>query len=131
LFTTLWTRRAELDIKGCLSAYLYVCIRNRVIKLISRKQVESAYFTSLGLFLEQGSPIADHLVREKELARTIEREIGELPPKMRTIFNLSRKEHLSHGEIADRLGLSAATVKKQVNNALKVLRVKLQHFLLF
>ncbi len=55
----------------------------------------------------------------------IEKEIGALPPKMREVFELSRKENLSHKEIAEKLNLSEKTVKKQVNNSLKILRSKL------
>lgn len=130
LFVTLWNRRSVLPVTTCLSAYLYTSVRNSVLKIISHKRVESAYFTSIKTYFREGSAVADHLVRQKELAFAIEKEINELPPRMRTIFNLSRKGYLSHGEIADRLSLSPATVKKQVNNALKILRVKLGHFLL-
>jgi len=48
-----------------------------------------------------------------------------LPPKMKTVFELSRKANLSHKEIATQLDLSESTVKKHVNNALKILRGKL------
>lgn len=129
LFAALWNRRTDICIKTCLSGYLYTAVRNRVIKTISHKQVESAYFTSIREYFREGVAITDHRVREKELATAIEREINALPPRMRTVFNLSRKECLSHAEIAARLDLSSATVKKQVNNALKILRVKLSHFL--
>jgi RNA polymerase sigma-70 factor (ECF subfamily) len=47
---------------------------------------------------------------------------------MREVFELSRKQHLSHKEIAEQLGISEKTVKSQVNNALKILRVKLGIF---
>ena len=55
----------------------------------------------------------------------VEAEIAALPPKMREIFELSRKAHLTHRQIAEKLGLSEKTVKKQVNNSLKILRSKL------
>jgi RNA polymerase sigma-70 factor (ECF subfamily) len=55
----------------------------------------------------------------------IDREIDALAPKMREIFLLSRRSNLSHKEIAQKLGIAEPTVKKQVNNALKTLRVKL------
>lgn len=38
---------------------------------------------------------------------------------------MSRKEHLSHKEIAERLSVSENDVSKQVNNALRILRTKL------
>ena len=55
----------------------------------------------------------------------IEKEIAALPPKMREIFELSRKANLNYREIADRLNISDKTVKKQMSNALKILRSRL------
>jgi RNA polymerase sigma-70 factor (ECF subfamily) len=50
---------------------------------------------------------------------------------MKQVFEMSRKEFLTHKEIAERLGTSEETVKKQITNSLKLLRVKFdQHFFL-
>jgi RNA polymerase sigma-70 factor (ECF subfamily) len=38
------------------------------------------------------------------------------------VFRLSRQEHLTHREIADRLNISEETVKKQIYLALKILK---------
>ena len=125
LFTTLWQKRAEIEITGQLSGYLYTAVRNRVLDCIARKQSESAYVQALQQFIDNGEAVTDHRVREQQLAAVIEQEIANLPPQMRTVFELSRKAHLSHREIAERLDLSELTVKKQVNNALKILRGRL------
>lgn len=125
LFTTLWDKRKELEIKGHLSGYLYTSVRNRVIKFISHQQVESVYISSLATSINAGTCITDHRVRENSLAEIIEKEIQELPEKMREVFILSRKHNLSHKEIAIQLGIEESTVKRQVSNALKILRIKL------
>ncbi|MNI50552.1 RNA polymerase sigma factor [compost metagenome] len=64
-------------------------------------------------------------MRNRELAERIELEVAQLPAKMREVFELSRNAHLSHREIALRMDISDKTVKKQMNNALKILRLKL------
>jgi RNA polymerase sigma-70 factor (family 1) len=133
LFASLWTKREELFLKTHLSGYLYQAIRNRVIDVISHKKVESAYMVSLQYFIDHSEAVTDHLVRENELSALIEKEISALPPKMREVFELSRRANLSHKEIAGKLELSEMTVKKHVNNALKILRGKfgLISFLLY
>lgn len=130
LFISLWQNHASLDLKTTLAAYLYTAARYRVFDCVSHKQVEHKYFRSLKEFVDKGEYNTDHKVRERELMAIIEREISALPARMREIFNLSRKENLSHMQIATQLDLSEKTVKKQVNNALKVLRVKLGFFIL-
>lgn len=125
IFAILWTKKETLDIKTSLSSYLYSAVRNKILDLIARQQVETKYVNSLQHFLDQGTCITDHTVREKLLTQLIDKSIADLPPKMKEVFELSRKQKLSHKEIALRLNLSEQTVKKQVNNALKILRTKL------
>ncbi|MDB5117490.1 MAG: polymerase subunit sigma-70 [Mucilaginibacter sp.] len=125
LFTTLWIKRETLEFKTNLSGYLYTAVRNRVLDYISHQQIESAYIISLQKFIDKGVAITDHRVRLNMLQEVIEKEIACLPAKMREIFELSRKSQLSHREIAEKLDISEKTVKNQVNNALKILRVRL------
>lgn len=125
LFAHLWNKRKEFEVKGSLSAYLATAVRNKILDIISHQQVESKYVDSLQGFLDEGHCITDHRVRERQMQELIEQGIAELPPKMREVFELSRKHQLSHKQIAEQLNLSEQTVRKQVNNALKILRVKL------
>jgi RNA polymerase sigma-70 factor (family 1) len=125
LFVSLWNRRSTLQLTGELSSYLYQAVRNRVFRVIERQGLASNHLQSIHQFVISGNNVTDYLVREHMLRAMIEREIDALPEKMKEIFILSRKMNLSHKEIADELEISDATVKKQVNNALKILRSKL------
>jgi RNA polymerase sigma-70 factor (family 1) len=125
LFAGLWNKKENLMVKSSLAAYLYTAVRNRILDVISHQQVETRYVSSLQNFIEEGYCITDYQIRERQLAVLIEKGISELPPKMREVFELSRKQVMSHKEIAAQLNLSEQTVRKQVNNALKILRVKL------
>ncbi|HWV74606.1 MAG TPA: RNA polymerase sigma-70 factor [Pseudosphingobacterium sp.] len=128
IFTSLWNKRAELQINN-LAGYLYIANRNQVIKLIAHKKISSVYFDWLQTMTEEGADITDHAIQEKQLQELVDGEVRKLPSKMRLVFNLSRKAHLSHKEIAAKLHLSEATVKTQVKNALRILRSKLEAFL--
>lgn len=125
LFTTLWLRRDEISIISNLSGYLYQSIRNKCLDQIAHKAVKDRYVESLATFLENGVCITDEQMREKELSELIEKEISCLPVKMREVFELSRFKEYSYNEIAEELNISDKTVKKQVHNALQILRKKL------
>ena len=125
LFSSLWDKHKNLQISTSLAAYLYAAARYRVFDYIARSKVESGYIESIRNFADLNQTEADYRVREKQLIACVEAEIAALPPKMREIFELSRKAHLTHRQIAEKLGLSEKTVKKQVNNSLKILRSKL------
>ncbi|HMG07426.1 MAG TPA: RNA polymerase sigma-70 factor [Mucilaginibacter sp.] len=128
VFFYLWDKRDTIIFNTSLSAYLYSAVRYKFFNLLDHKKVRSNYIDSFKEFIENGNIEADYAIREKELTALIEKEISLLPPKMREIFELSRKAQLSHKEIAEKLNISEKTVKNQVNNALKQLRVKLGMF---
>ena len=125
LLASLWLKKDELVLKHTLSGYLYMSVRNRIFDLLARKKINKDYVVSIQQFAEENNINTDALVRQKQLAEIIDREIALLPARTREIFELSRKGYLSHREIAERLDISEQTVKTTVNNALKTLRVKL------
>ena len=63
------------------------------------------------------------------MAAIIEREVDALPEKMREIFLLSRDETRSYKEIGEQLDISEKTVRNQVYNALRLLKVKINFLL--
>jgi RNA polymerase sigma-70 factor (family 1) len=127
LFITLWNNRETIQIQTSLSAYLFAAVRNRIIRIFSHERVRSDYTDSLLLFsrLHPGVANTDYLVRERDLKAQIQLEIARLPEKMRKVFVLSREASLTQHEIAGELGISKATVNKQVKNALRILRLRL------
>lgn len=129
VFFCLWNKRTELRIHSNLSGYLYAATRNKILDRFAHSKVKCAYEASLQKFLEEGDCITDQAVREHELRNLIEEEIAALPAKMRKVFEFSRKDSYSHREISALLNISEETVKKQVHNALKILKIKLTAFL--
>lgn len=125
VFLTLWNKKEEIDETSNLSGYLYTAIRNKILNLFAQKKVRDRYEDSVLQFTEKGVTLTDHLIREKQLAELIEKEIGAMPEKMREIFVLSRRQHLKNKEIAEKLGISEHTVATQLKRALKFLRTKL------
>lgn len=128
LFTYLWQKKEEIEITSYLSGYLYTSVRNRVINNIAHKDITSQYYDFKRNSSHYIVSSTDHLVREKQLSDIIEKEISALPERMREVFELSRFHHLSHREIANRLNITELTVKKHVNKALRILRIKLDLF---
>jgi len=126
LFLTLWNNRESLMITGDLSPYLYSAKRNRIINVITHQKVADRYIDSFQHYLDNvSSDTTDHLIRHNELKAFIEAEIAALTPRMRLVFELSRKTNLTRKEIAERLNISEETVKSQMHGALKILKMKL------
>ena len=127
VFVKIFSTRGRLDTKIPLRNYLYAAVRNAVINLFAHRNVGERYITHLTNFMNNydDENSADVRLLEKELEEFIEKEILNLPPQMRLFFEASRKEGLSHKEIAERYNRKESTVSKQISNALQRIRAKL------
>ena len=122
VFIWLFEKAEDLDINISLSGFLYVAVRNRVFNTIKRNKLKDNYLVEIAAFADNMVYDTDRHLHMQELTVVIEREINLMPLKMREIFNLSRKSHLSHKEIAAELGISEHTVSTQIQRALIRLR---------
>lgn len=126
LFLKLWTEHMGLQITGRLSVYLYTAVRNRIINTITHQQVASRYIDSFLSYIEQiDYQSADYLARHNDLQAFVQKEIDNLQPRMREVFELSRNSSLTRKEIAEKLGVSEQTVKSHMHSALKILKARL------
>jgi RNA polymerase sigma-70 factor (family 1) len=126
VFATLWFKREDNLPTSNLAGYLYTAVRNKIFDLFAHQQVQAKYLDSLNDYLStQASVHTDSLARENQLRAYIEKEIQALSPKMRKIFEMSRKENLTHKEIAEQLGTTENNVSTQLTTALRILRTKL------
>jgi len=132
LFCSVWKNRKKLNLTVNLKVYLYTSVRNRIFNIYKHNKIRSDYIEYYN-HIDPETVSSDENYRLRELIAIIESEINALPPQMRLVFEMSRNQHLSHKEIADELDLSPLTVKKHINNSLKILRVKLgpYFFMLF
>ena len=131
-FIKLWNAAPNLPDHTALGAYLYTMVRNSVLNIIAKSSVHASYRSDLERFMVDGYELSDHLIREKILAKLIEQEIQQLPPRMREVFERKRIDHLSYKEIAEAMDISELTVKTQMNKAITILRRKLgNHIALF
>jgi len=125
VFIGLWNKSDNIQIQSSLSAYLFSATRNKVLNLIRDKKTRVGYTDLFSLYIDKHKNVILEQIEERELLQTIEAVIQSLPEKMRTVFELSRNEHLSHQEISEKLSISEGTVKRQISNALQILRREL------
>jgi len=126
VFQMLWEKSPTLNIHTSLSSFLYTSLRYRILDKLKRDKIEDRFLNTLQTEIESGVSSTDDAMAEKEFARKIEEGLNMLPPKMRTVFELSRMNDYSYREISKELNLSENTVKKQISNSLKILRKSIQ-----
>ncbi|ACU03579.1 RNA polymerase sigma factor [Pedobacter heparinus] len=129
LFLTLWQKKGTIILTTSLSSYLYQSVRNRIFDFIAHQKVENNYLDSIRDFALNGQLITEDQIRMKELNIIIEKEISALPERMRKVFEMSRLTDLSYKQIGERLDISDKTVKQQVYNAVKILKLKINYII--
>lgn len=130
VFIKFWQLAPKLTIQGKVGNYLYAATRNTIINhYVSSNRIQD-HIAVFHLYQNQVDNSTIDNLQFQELQQLIEKEVQELPKKMQEIFRLSRNQELSHKEIAALLSISEFTVKKQVSNALKILKKKTNYPLL-
>lgn len=125
-FLRFYNKIGETDFSNTpLAAYLYKIARNLILQAEEKEEVRQRHSASLARYVNTVSRQADDLLLEKEMMRQIEEEIARLPKTMRLVFEKSRKEYLSHKDIAAELNMNEPTVKKHMTNALRRLKARL------
>lgn len=126
LFLTLWIKRNQLNIES-FSNYLKAAARYHVYKrLRTTKSIPLEYTDDELQSRDANFNSGEEKLRYLELENRLDVYLNHLPKRCREIFILSRKEHLSNEEIANRLGISKRTVENQITHALNYLRISLK-----
>lgn len=121
VFISLWEHRANME-GDDISGWLITVTRNKALKSL-RRQILHMDISSLP---EVPADLSDPLQQLyfAEIEQYIYTVIQSLPPMRKKIFLMSRDEDKSYQQIADELGISVLTVKKQVSLALAHLRTE-------
>lgn len=128
IFINIWKKRHELQIVS-FRAYLTAASRYHVykkIKILKASKIDLIENYDLVKNQEVNLNTADGKIGYQDLEKKIEVYLSDLPKRCREIFIMSRQQHLSNDEIAEKLNISKRTVENQLTHALKHLRVVLK-----
>jgi RNA polymerase sigma-70 factor (ECF subfamily) len=117
VFVWLWQHHEQLNITS-LKAYIITAVKFKVLNVIRNGKLKDIVYSEIKVTEYE----TENNIEVKELMRMIDEFTDGLPIQARQIFHMSRYEHLSHKEIALRMGISEKTVKNQINISLKKLK---------
>lgn len=122
VFVKLWETRDRIDVNLSLSSYLFTIARNTIFNIHRKRVNEIAYLEHLSTYLESNHVRLENEIIFRDIQEQLERIINDLPPQRKKVFDLSRKQGLSHKEIAEQLNISEKTIETHIRLALKTLR---------
>ncbi len=124
VFLWLWQNRETVVINTTLKGYLLQAVRNKCINKLDKEATNQKRRKQYAYFKE--TMVTAVPMENSELRLTLNSAIGELGVASRTAFEMIYIDRKSQKEAALELGISAATVKTQVRNVLRILRKKLK-----
>ncbi|MBK5720900.1 RNA polymerase sigma-70 factor [Dysgonomonas sp. Marseille-P4677] len=123
IFIRLWEIRNFINPELSFSAFIYTMARNRILNYLRdcnvELQVKKAVYAKASLIKEEG--VEAELIFSEYQQIFID-AIDKLPHQRKKIFNMSRKENLSHKEIAEQLGISVHTVQEHISESLRFIK---------
>ncbi len=120
VFLSLWNRNDVIEISYSVKAFLRGAIINQC-KTALRKRTFTADIDESANQIKSDDN-AQQTIELNELNQKIQTIIDAMPPRCKEVFLLSRRENLSHKEIAAKLDISTKTIENQMTKALKMLR---------
>jgi len=127
IFISLWKNSGNTVILN-LEAYLFRAVKYKIANHIRSLKFDREHIDVLETIPEPNHTMDN--IEYIEFEKNIMDQISQLTPKCREVFLLSRMDHFSNAEIAEKLRLSIHTVEKHISNALKQLRSNGQHYAL-
>jgi RNA polymerase sigma-70 factor (ECF subfamily) len=124
-FVSVWQQREKVLETNSIKAYTYSIARYKALSTLRKNIKQKDYLDSILLYFDQYAQTPEEILIANQLKGLLDEQIADLPPKMKEIFLLSRDAQLTYKEIAERLNISDKTVKKQIYNSLKILRMRL------
>lgn len=126
-FAAVWQSRRFIDPDTSFSSYLYTIVRNRVLNQLRSLEQESSLKEAILSQAVDYSNSTSQAIAVAELEAVVNEALGKLTPRQREVFELSRRQRLSHKEIAQALDISVNTVQEYISASLHTICHYLSH----
>jgi RNA polymerase sigma-70 factor (ECF subfamily) len=125
IFLKLWENRAHLAEVSYPKKYIYTMARNRTLDYLTNAAKSRKAVQIIWANITESNNLTEELLHAQESQRLIYKAVAQLPEKKQAIFWLSRHDGLSHQEIAQRMNISVQTVKNNLTDILKYVKIYL------
>ena len=121
IFLSVWNNREKLPQVASFKAYIFRIGKNAICNHYDHSLVEEKFEIH-----QLSSPIQIESIEEglfaKELQVLIEIAVSNMTPQRKIVYQLSRIDGLTNGEIAEKLNINKRTVENHLSAALSEIR---------
>jgi RNA polymerase sigma-70 factor, ECF subfamily len=123
-FFKIWEKRKSIDCEHSFKSYLFT-IAYRVTIDILRERLKEKNYREYIIDKASTNYSLDGAIEFGDLLERVQEIVKELPSRKNEIYQLSRINHLSHSEIAEKLNISIKTVENSINFSINFIKNRL------
>jgi len=117
LFTRAWLRRGELGGVSNFQAYLYRVAQNLVHDFFRKIEQDKKMFAHFQRVATANYAHVEEALDLKESEQLLSKALSQLSPQQRNVYEFCKIEGCSYKETAEKMGISAHTVKEYLSKA--------------
>lgn len=125
VFIKIWETRESLDPSKSFNSFLLTIGRNMLLNEINHEMVEFVYAEYILKTQTEDSQHIEKNIEYNFLKQYVDTLVDQLTPARKEVFILSRMEHYTVKEIAQKLNKSEKTIEKQLSQANEFIREQL------
>ena len=122
VFLKLWFERKNIRKDMPVEAWLFTIAKNNLLNRLKKLASEWKALKNLKLPTSQVADSPEDKVQESQYDQLLQEALQTLSDQQQTVFLLSRNEHLTYAQIAEKMDISPLTVKTHMSRALDAIR---------
>lgn len=117
IFSTIWQKKASINIETSFAGYLYTLSRNKVYDFFKQLDLNDKLYTNIKSIATTSYTHVEETLFSKENAHLLQEAINALPPQRRKVFELCKLKGLSYQQASEQMGVSVSTIKDHMAHA--------------
>jgi len=123
-FFKIWEKRKSIDSNHAFKSFLFTVAYNMTVDLL-RERLKERKYREIILDKATSNYNLEEVIEFGDLLEQVQKIVIELPPRKNEIYQLSRVNHLSYNEIAEKLNISVKTVENSINFSMNFIKKRL------
>lgn len=122
VFLKLWFERKNIRKDMPVEAWLFTIAKNNLLNRLKKLASEWKALKNLKAPATQASESPEDKVQESQYDQLLQEALQTLSEQQQAVFLLSRNQHLTYAQIAEKMDISPLTVKTHMSRALDTIR---------
>lgn len=127
VFIKIWKSRENFSEVNNYESFLYTMASNKLIDFFRRMAHQEKVKKEVWNTITDTSNITIEELDFRHSQELINKAVEQLSPQRKKIFLMNKEQGLTRQEIADQLGLSFSTVNNHLNEAVRLVKEKLEN----